>query len=248
MIRALSIGLCALGLTANAAAGQWSVGPVGIMQASPYVGGESGFMFVPAVAYQGEKLVVRGPFADYFLVGGQPGEMSVALTLGLGPNQLEVDGDARLAGIEDRDSGLLGGVRVDYPVWGGTASFALQTDITSESEGQRAVIGWQKPLFNTDPRKWIFSAGVEVEYTTSDYANFYYGVSNAEAAASEFAAYESGSVVQPSITVGGYYNFDKNWQLIYNMSWQVLASDVEDSPIVDQSGVASGVIGVVYNF
>lgn len=237
-----------LGASFQSFAGQWSAGPVGILQASPYVGGESGFMFIPAVAYQGEKLTVRGPFADYVVSGGRPDELTIALTLALGPNELEIDGDPRLAGIEERDSGLLAGARLAYPLLGGTASVALQTDITDESGGQRAVLGWEKPLFQSSKREWLVAAGIELEYVSSDYADYYFGISADEAARSTFAAYDLGGQVQPAVTLSGYYNLTSNWQVIYAMEWQFLASDVRDSPIVDQSGVASGVVGVVYNF
>lgn len=242
------IALSSLFFVAGVSAGQWSAGPVGILQASPYAGGESGLMIFPGVAYQGEKFSLRGPFADYYVYGSAREDIAIAVTLALGPNQLEVDGDQALAGIEDRDSGLLGGVRLEYGIWDGTASLALQSDVTDESGGQRIVAGWQKPLFESDPRKWMFSAGVQVEWISDDYADYYFGVSEAEAAASRFNAYEASSVVQPSLTFAGYYNFDENWQFIYNLDWQFLASDIENSPIVDQSSVASGVIGLVYNF
>lgn len=241
----------ALGLlpfTFSVNAGQWSAGPVAIAQASPYIGGEDGFMFFPGVAYEGEKLKVRGPFVDYFVLGNGRGEISIALTLALGPNQLEVDGDEILDGIEDRDSGLLGGVRLDYPMLGGTASLALQTDITDESDGQRVVAGWQKPFFDSDPSKWIFTAGFQIEWVSDDYANYYYGITAEEAAVSSFDEYIVDSTVQPSLTIGGYYNFSEKWQFIYNMEYQLLASDVEDSPIVKDSSALSGVLGIVYLF
>lgn len=231
-----------------ATARQWSAGAVGILQASPYVGGDSGALFLPAVSYEGEKLKVRGPFVEYFVYDEGRQGLAIALTLGLGANDLEVDNDPILAGIEDRNSGFLAGIRASYPVLNGSASVALQSDISNNSDGQRATVAWSRPFFNTNPRKYIFTAGVELVWESEDYTNFYYGISAQEALASGFDAYSVSSHLQPALTVGGYYNFMQHWRLIYNLELQILSSDVKDSPIVDQSTVTSGIIGVVYNF
>ena len=232
----------------SANAGKWSAGPVAIIQAHPYIGGDNGTMLIPAVAYEGERLSVRGPFVEYKAWDSKRGEPSLAFTLGLGANELEVDGDARLAGIQDRDSGFLAGLRYTMPALYGEFSTSIQADISNKSDGLRVSIGWDKPLITPRQNGWLLSAGVTVEYANSDYADYYFGVSNTEADVSNFAGYEVGSYVQPALTIGGFYSFNKSWQLVYNLEWQILASDVKDSPIVDKSVAASGVVGVVYNF
>lgn len=233
---------------ATSIAGQWSAGAVALLQSNPYSGGEGGVSVFPAIAYQGEKFVLRGPFADYYLVGGERALPSLSITVGISPNQLEVDNDPDLLGIDDRDTSILGGLRYTRPLWNGSLSASLVTDLTNEHQGQRAVVGWQRSVFAAKNRKWQVQAGVEVEYLTEDYANFYFGVSEEEAARSAFTAYETGNVVQPSLTLNGYYNFNKRWQLIANVGWQFLASDIKDSPIVDESGVPTGLVGIIYNF
>lgn len=232
----------------HAQADQWSAGAVGILQSTPYSGGESGATVFPAIAYQGEKLVLRGPFADYYLVGSERALPSVSITVGLGPNQLEVDGDATLLGIEDRNGSVLGGVKVAYAIWGGTISASLTTDLTNEHQGQRALLAWQRPVLSATNRRWQLFAGAELEYLSEDYANYYFGISDTEANQSRFSTYTSGSVIQPSLTLSGYYNISENWQVIGNLGWQFLASDIKESPIVDQSGVPTGLIGIIYNF
>lgn len=234
--------------SAQAADSPWSAGPVAIVQASPYVGGENGPRIFPALSYQGEKLVVRGPFIEYYLNGNARADSSIAITLGLGSNQLGVDGDSRLSGIDDRDSGFLAGIRYTHRLLGGNASIEVQTDITNKSSGQRATLGWDKRLAMGERGKWIIVGGIQLEYINEDYANYYFGVSETESLSSVFDSYSVGTSVQPSITLGGFYNFTNHWQLIYGLEWQFLSSDVKDSPIVDQNGVASGLVGAVYRF
>lgn len=235
-------------LSLSSHAGQWSAGAVGLLQSNPYIGGEDGATVFPAVAYQGEKFVLRGPFADYYLIGGERDRPSLSITVGLGPNELEVDNDPILAGIDDRDGSILGGLKYTQSLFGGSFSASLVTDLTNEHQGQRAVVGWQHSLFSATDRSWQVFGGAEVEYLSEDYADYYFGVSENEAAQSSFAAYSVGSIVQPSLTLSGYYNINQQWQIIGNVGWQFLSSDIKDSPIVDQSGVPTGLIGIIYNF
>ena len=229
-------------------AGQWSAGAISLLQTSPYSGGEGGINVFPIVAYEGERFVWRGPFADYYLVGGQRTKASLSISVGLAPNHLDVDNDPQLAGIEDRNNSFLGGLRYNTALWQGRFSISLATDLTNEHQGQRAVVRWQRPVFAATDRRWQVQAGAEVEYLTSNYTNFYFGISQQEAVNSPFRAYTPGSVVQPSILVNGYYRLSKRWQIIANLGWQFLANELKDSPIVDQSGVPTGLLGITYNF
>ncbi len=248
MKRIFSVLVGASLLTGNALAGQWAVGPVALQQASPYEGGDSQLRVFPGVAYLGEKFIFYGPQAAYFFKGTRRSDFNLSVTVALGPNQLDVDNDPRLLGIENRNSGLLAGVRMNSKLLEGKASLALQTDVTGQSGGTRAIAAWEKSLFQSNPAKWNFTAGIQLEWNSQDYVDFYFGVSNEEALASRFDAYEAGSTIMPSVTLGGYYNISKKWQVIYNAQYQLLSSDIKDSPIVDQSAVLTGVIGLFYLF
>ncbi|TRY30687.1 MipA/OmpV family protein [Aliiglaciecola sp. M165] len=227
---------------------QWSAGVIGIGQSNPYIGGDTGLNVFPIVAYEGEKLVWRGPFLDYYVVGTTRTETSVSVNLALAANDFETDGDPALVGIEDRDISLMAGFTFNQELWNGQFSATLQTEVTNEHQGQRATVGWSTAIAK-DPRfKWRITAGVEVEYLSDKYADYYYGVSAREQQNSAFAAYDVGSVIQPQLTLGGYYSFNKNWRLIGNLGWQFLASDIKDSPIIDGDTVVDGFIGVTYSF
>jgi len=54
------------------------------------------------------------------------------------------------------------------------------------------------------------------------------------------------SVVQPSLTLGGYYQISKQWNLVANLRWQSLPGDVKNSPTVDGSGGVNGFFGLLY--
>lgn len=235
-------------LLAAGAQAQWSAGVIGLGQSNPYIGGKTGVDVFPVVAYQGEKLVWRGPFLDYFVMGTSRSDESFSVNIAFAPADFDPDGDVNLIGIEERKNSVMAGFTYNQALWTGTISASLQTELTNRHQGQRATVGWQKAIARHTEFKWQITAGIELEYISADYADYYYGVSATEAANSSFDAYDVGGVVQPQATVGGFYRFAESWQLIANIGLQRLDSKVQDSPIIDADWVADGFVGVVYNF
>lgn len=238
---------CLSGFSAFASA-NWSTGILGVGQSNPYIAGEAANNIFPIVAYEGEKLVWRGPFLDYYAIGTSRSDFSLSLNVGLVANELDTDNDSTLEGIQDRDNSFMAGVTFRQAVLRGTLNATLQTDISGEHDGQRALLGWSTPIASHERKKWQLNAGVEVEYLSDKFANHYYGISLQEATVSDFAFYQADAIVQPAITVGGYYSFNQRWRLIGNLRATALASDITDSPIIDSDYLMSAVVGVTYLF
>ncbi len=94
----------------------------------------------------------------------------------------------------------------------------------------------------------MVNLGFELEYLSADYADYHFGVDSEEQSDSVFSQYQVGSVVQPWVTLGGYYQINKQWNLVANLRWQSLPNDVKDSPIVDGSAAVNGFFGLLYAF
>lgn len=240
--------MAALLLASSSTYAQWSAGVIGIGQSNPYIAGDTGVDVFPIIAYEGEKLVWRGPFLDYYVLGKQKADTSLSLNIALAANDFETEGDTRLVGIEDRDNSIMAGFTFNQAVGTGTLRFSAQTEVTNKHSGQRATLGWQKAVFKDSQFKWQVTAGVEIEYLSANYADYYFGVSQTEQQNSAFEAYQVGSVLQPSVTLGGYYSFNRKWQLVANVGLQMLDSAITDSPIIDGDTVVDAFVGVVYNF
>lgn len=131
---------------------------------------------MPIITYEGERLSWRGPSLTYKLTGLEQGEASFALRVNLAPNQLDTDDSDSLQGINDRDFSFMLGATYTHPFEFATASFSLETDISNEHKGQRAVVGLKRLLFVDAKRKWMINLGVELDYLSSDYADYYFGV------------------------------------------------------------------------
>jgi outer membrane protein len=140
------------------------------------------------------------------------------------------------------------GASYTHPLDFGRLSLSLETDISNKHKGQRAVVGFQRPLIVHAKREWMVSAGIEVEYLSDDYANYYFGVDTDEQQNSVYSQYQVGNVFQPGVNLSGYYQINKQWNLVANLRWQFLSTDVKNSPIIDGSAAVNVFFGLVYAF
>jgi len=246
-MKKLIIVIAAATLASTPAYAQWSYGVLGIGFSMPYKGENSDPIIVPAAMYEGERIIWRGPSLQYKLTGFEQDEPSLRVSLELAPNELEVE-SSELSGIEDRDFSLLAGFRYIYPTQFGRFSAVFQTDATNKHNGQRGAINFQRVLFQDDNRQWVITAGAQVEYLSGNYADYYFGVSATEAAASNFTEYQVDDIWQGGLTLGGYYQFNKNWRAIIQTRYLKLADEVTDSPIIDDNHTINGIVGITYQF
>jgi outer membrane protein len=227
---------------------QWSAGVATIFPSNPYLGTDTEIKVLPIITYEGKRFSWRGPSLAYKLSGFERGEPSIALSVNLAPNKLDTNDSDKLNGIKDRDFSFMFGVNYSHPLDFATISFSLETDISNRHQGQRAVVGLQRTLFTHPKRKWMINLGAELEYLSADYADYYFGVDADEQNNSVFSQYEVGSVLPLGVTLGGYYQINKQWNMVANLRWQSLPSDVKNSPIVDGSVAVNGFFGLLYAF
>ena len=86
-------------------------------------------------------------------------------------------------------------------------------------------------IFRPDDR-WTITAGPRLNLGNSEYASTYFGVTSAEAAASQFGAYDAGGgLLGAGVAVGASYRIDDRWALEGQISYERLQNDAADSPI-----------------
>ncbi|MFT6899743.1 MAG: outer membrane protein [Paraglaciecola sp.] len=240
--------LCCSLLFSSSLLAQWSAGVATIIPSSPYVGVDTQIKILPIVTYEGEQLTWRGPSLTYKLTGLKRGEPSFSLTLNLAPNRLDTDDSDSLNGIKDRDFSFMAGASYRQPFEFATVSLAFETDVTNKHNGQRSVVSLARPLLSGPKRQWMLNLGVELEYLSANYANYYFGVDEEEQNNSDFSQYQVGSLLQPGVSLGGFYKITGQWNVVANARWQALPNEVKDSPIVDGSSALNGFMGVIYSF
>jgi outer membrane protein len=235
-------------LFSGTVAAKWSAGVATIIPSTPYLGADNAVKVFPIVTYEGEQLTWRGPSLAYKLTGLNRGEPSFSLTLNMAPNQLDTDDSDKLDGIKDRDFSFMAGASYRHPFGFATVTLTAETDVTNKHNGQRAVLSIERPLFTDPKRQWMVNLALELEYLTANYGDYYFGVNQQEANDSVFTEYEAGSILQPGVSLSGFYQVNEKWSVAASARLQSLSNEVKDSPIVDASTSLNGFVGVLYAF
>lgn len=160
---------------------------------------------------------------------------------GLPDNGLSFNGAFRI--LDERTAAnspeLTGLADVEFGVELGFGLKYQQTNWMAFGEMRKGVTG-HTGLTGTLGADWIMrpnerlriSAGPRVNFGDDDFANTYFGVTGAEATASQFDAYQAGGgALSAGLAVSGTYFIDDKWSLEGVVSYEKLMGDAADSPI-----------------
>lgn len=145
-----------------------------------------------------------------------------------------------LAGLDDVDPSLeLGGglefTAPDYEV------FAKVRYGVIGHESFVAELGGD--LFYRPTSQWTLQAGPRILLGDDDYAQTYFGVSEAEALASAFDRFDaSGGLISVGAEAGATYAISDNWEVVGTLRYEQLRDDAADSPISQSDDMVSGSI------
>lgn len=239
----LSIGLAAsFSFQANAQQQPvpqgWSVGVGAVVQQLGYRGGDTQSGVFPLLAYEGEDMYWRGPEIGY--------QVSDELTLiaSYRLNGYENDDSDFLTGMEERKGTVELGFAYNIEVGRGQLGFTGMADVLDNHEGYIIGANYSLPY-----SLWggMVAPFAQVSYQSQDFVDYYYGVRNTEATAVR-AAYKGDNTVNYGFGVMGMFPLTENQTLIANLSHEFFGSEIEDSPIVEDSGATSLLLIWAYSF
>lgn len=87
-----------------------------------------------------------------------------------------------------------------------------------------------------------------LEYYTANYTRYYYGVSNAEAAASGYAAYTPAAAACPYLSILLEIPIASRWNADFYVRRKWLGSSIANSPLVDTRHPDTGFVAIVRHF
>jgi len=141
-------------------------------------------------------------------------------------DQRTAETSRELAGLEDIDIALELGFGLKYQETNWMAFGEVRKGVTGH-DGVTGTLGADLILRPND--QWLITAGPRVNLGNDEFANTYFGVSNATA---NFAQYEAtGGALGAALQVTGTYFMDDNWSLAGGVSYEKLLGDAADSPI-----------------
>lgn len=213
---------------------------------TPYDTDGGKFSILPGVFYDNNKVYARGnTFGAYILNDGTHQLDAFAQIAGSSFDPEDAEG--ALAGLDERKwTGLVG---LSYlqrtPIGGFRAQIA--TDIAGRSDGNVARLAYLAKF--SDDKLTVYPS-VGFEWNDSNYNEYYYGISDSEAAKTGLPSYSPGSSVNPYVSVSGMYDFNDQWAGFASQSFEHLSSKQYNSPMMktDSHFDSKTTLGLLYKF
>ena len=149
--------------------------------------------------------------------------------------------------IEDRERQFAAGVEFDWDIgWG---DLRVSTSMSLAEEGFTLGGALSRPSVLARG-SLLLVPRIGITMLDGDYADSYFGVSPAEAAANTAidARYSVGEVVSLEASLLASYRFAEGWPAFGMVGAEFLSSEAEDSPIVEENMLAACLLGVMYSF
>jgi outer membrane protein len=150
-----------------------------------------------------------------------------------------------LAGMEERDRSLEGGVNAVWATRPITISAAYYTDVSGKSDGDSATLSFAHPFRVSE--RWRITPSVGAEWLDADVVDYYYGVKLNEATASR-PAYAGKASANVRVGLSVKYALTRNWSLFGGVGYTRLGSGIADSPIVIHDTVTALQLGGGWRF
>ncbi len=141
----------------------------------------------------------------------------------------DVSDHSELRGLDDVDTTLELGMGVGYE----QEFYRVYGNVRYGFFGHEAFVGEIGADAIVRPADgWTLRAGPRLDFGDDDFADTYFGVSPANAAASRFGAYDpDGGLISAGLEFNALYQFNPRWAVQGTVSWDRLLNDAADSPI-----------------
>ena len=207
--------------------------------------------------WDGAKHYVLTPFPIVglkFLRSPFTGEPTSDTGFGIAPSfrlysKRHFDPGSPLFGLSDVATAFEAGVTVDYTDTNFRV-FASARQGMGGQHGQTFDLGLDGILRPLPQLK--LEAGPRVSFATANYMRAYFGVTDAEAAATGIASYKPGGGLRAAgLEAVATWDIDKNWFVRGDAAWNRMTSIATDSPVMKAAGNRDQFtvgLGVAYRF
>lgn len=245
-----AVALCMTGLLlavfpCHAAEKNVSLGIAGSVSTSPYKGYDTQWMPVPLISYESEYFYIRNVTAGVKLFTRDYIEVSVFA--GYDPTSFDPDdsSDRKVRRLKSRWSSAVVGADMRVMTPYGDVYANLAGDVLGHSGGFTGSFGYSNSI---EPGPLELTLDVGTYWASSDYNDYYYGVSRKEANKSGLDAYDAGAGFSPYLGLTVSATFAESWTVFCKGEITSLSSTVKDSPMVDESFTQNMTFGVAYSF
>lgn len=220
----------------------WQAGGIALVSNGGYAGPSSRQLVVPAAAYEGERVFLRGLQLGWH--AWQRDDWRLDLVAQARLDGFDAD-DIPLDGLRDRRRSMDVGAVLTRSGRQGNLQLTVLSDALSRSRGQELALQYGYPLrFG----KWRLTPSLGVRWWSHRLADYYYGIRPAEVADGAPGPYAVPAVLVPEAGFSATAPLGRRWMFWSALKYQQLPGAITDSPLVQRSSASTVLVGVVYSF
>ncbi|MDD5070639.1 MAG: MipA/OmpV family protein [Candidatus Omnitrophica bacterium] len=207
----------------------------------PYSGIDDKLMGIPFISLEYERAFIKGTTLGYYF---SPKNKALRFAIVSSVNFAGYDAEDSddLKGMEDRDWGIDGGMKIDWKTGYCNFNLDILSDVSFKSEGQMAKLSVSKNFF-----KNAFVPRFGIIWQSADRVDYYYGVRENEVTPKR-GYYSPDSDVEYFFGVRSGFLLTDNLSLMADVQANFLGKEAKDSPIVDKNCLLKYMFGISYRF
>ncbi len=221
-----------------------TIGAGPYMQTQPYKDVDDIVIASPVIFFDNSIVYIRWSRAGVYFLGSEEDDYSWGFSITAQP---------RVYGYESSD---IYGMTEKKNTWEGGLAFSAKTDkayieIMALTDILDRYDSWiVKTEFGYDFEFDNFSLypSMILIYQSSDFLNYYYGVSNLESITSTYYEYHPDASLQIGAQTYIKYPFTDNFSALINLRVDRISKEATHSPIVSEDFIYSGLASLIYTF
>ena len=146
--------------------------------------------------------------------------------------------------VPDRNLAVDGGLEMIYADDWGDIQLQVLGDLTNTHKGFEV---WASYAFPWQSGDWNIVPSVGLNWKSSHLLDYYYGIRDSEVEVNR-PAYKAQSGFNSFARLSIAYHINDNWGVTGIAEYETLSRSIRHSPIVDEDGIGTLFIGLMYNF
>ena len=221
------------------------LGLTALVRGAPFMDYDVEVTPIPLVIYEGEYFYMENLEGGVRFLNFE--NFDVAAYLRFDPTRFntKLTDNRQLKRLNNRHDGFLLGGRMRLKSEYGLLSLYINGDISGHTEGLSGQLNYTLPV-TCGPLKLTPLIGLY--WNSSDYNNYYYGISAKNFRDSGLAIYEPGASFAPYLGLTVELSLTERWALFGQGQLYFFPSEIKDSPMVSKSNNSYFSLGLTYQF
>lgn len=224
-----------------------TIGAGPYFQTQPYKDVDTLILPSPVIFYDDGLFYVRWSRAGIYFLGEQTEDYSWGFSLTGQPRTYgyKASDSLYLTGLKEKKNSIEAGIAFSAKVDAASLEVMFLTDILDRYDSWivKTELGYDFEI-----GKLQFYPSIIAIYQSSDFINYYYGISKEESITSAYSEYQANSALQLGAQTYMKYPITDTVSALINLRADFLSSQAKNSPIVEDNYIYSGLVSLIYTF